>query len=143
KKLAQAALKELGEDDVEALRPARGWGRGEIDAVEWSAFLWNRGVIRIGPTKYFQTKSEHSIGDVKVDSLLIEIFKGYHEKARSSFVIEAPGLPKPQAKYARYRCQEHFERLSAWLRCKGVSTHKPLHTLRKEFGSLICDEDGI
>ena len=64
-------------------------------------------------------------------------------KSASPFVIEAPGLPKPQARYVHYRCQAHFERLAAWLRTQGVSAHKPLHTLRKEFGSLICDEDGI
>ena len=149
KKLAQAAIAELREDDSEAckvffLAAGAGLRRSEIDALEWTAFLWSRGVIRIGPTKYFQPKSEHSIGDIDIDSFLLEIFKGYHATATSTFVIEAPGLPKPQARYVHYRCQEHFERLSAWLRARGVSTNKPLlHTLRKEFGSLICEAEGI
>jgi hypothetical protein len=73
-------LEELKEGDPEAckvffLAAAAGLGRGEIDALEWSAFLWNRCVIHIGPTK--QLKTEHSIGDVEVDAELMEIFQTY------------------------------------------------------------------
>jgi integrase len=105
--------------------------------LEWSAFLWDRNVIRIAPTKHFHPKSEHSIGDVEVDLELMAIFKRYHQQTRQSFVVEAPGIPKLQAAYVDYRSQEHFERLIAWLRSKGVKTRRPFHTLRKEFGSLI------
>jgi hypothetical protein len=38
---------------------------------------------------------------------------------------------------------ENFERLTAWLRKKGVKANKPLHALRKEFGSQICAVHGI
>ena len=33
-------------------------------------------------------------------------------------------------------------RRADWLREKGLKT-KPLHTFRKEFGSLVCDRHGI
>jgi hypothetical protein len=33
--------------------------------------------------------------------------------------------------------------LLAWLRTKGIVSRKPLHTLRKEFGSLIHERYGI
>jgi integrase len=33
--------------------------------------------------------------------------------------------------------------LNAWLRSKGVNTKKPLHTLRKEYRSLINKPHGI
>jgi hypothetical protein len=42
-----------------------------------------------------------------------------------------------------YRCESHFDTLNAWLRGKGVNTQKPLHTLRKEYGSLINKAHGI
>jgi integrase len=42
-----------------------------------------------------------------------------------------------------YRCKSHFQRLSAWLRRQGVVDEKPLHTLRKEFGSLVNRAHGI
>src|SRR5262249_52359245 len=42
-----------------------------------------------------------------------------------------------------YRCQPTFERLYAWLRGKGVDDKKPLHVLRKEFGSVINQKHGL
>ena len=45
--------------------------------------------------------------------------------------------------YAHYRCAPTFDKLIAWLRSKGVTGEKPLHTLRKEFGSLIAQKFGI
>ena len=33
--------------------------------------------------------------------------------------------------------------LLGWLRSKGVNSKTPLHSLRKEFGSLINDQHGI
>jgi integrase len=45
--------------------------------------------------------------------------------------------------YQYYRCQELFERLTIWLRENGVKDNKPLHVLRKEYGSQICAIHGI
>jgi integrase len=42
-----------------------------------------------------------------------------------------------------YRCNAVFERVNAWLRAQGVDSPKPLHTLRKEIGSIIASEHGI
>jgi hypothetical protein len=33
--------------------------------------------------------------------------------------------------------------LTAWLRGKGVKANKPIHELRKEFGSLVNEKFGI
>jgi hypothetical protein len=35
-----------------------GLRRKEIDLLEWPSFRWDRGVIRIEPTRYFHPKSE-------------------------------------------------------------------------------------
>jgi hypothetical protein len=45
--------------------------------------------------------------------------------------------------YQYYRCQEHFEGLIGWLRTQGLRSKKPLHELRKSFGSLINQKAGI
>jgi hypothetical protein len=37
----------------------------------------------------------------------------------------------------QYRAKAVFERLSAWLRKHGVFARKPIHELRKEFGSMV------
>jgi hypothetical protein len=42
-----------------------------------------------------------------------------------------------------YRCDPVFNTLIAWLRKHGVNAHMPLHTLRKEIGSIITSEHGI
>jgi integrase len=36
-----------------------------------------------------------------------------------------------------------FEHLIGWLRAKGIKSNKPLHDLRKEFGSLINQKHGL
>ena len=120
-----------------------GLRRPEIDLLEWTAFRWNEGLIRIEATRYFQPKSEDSAGDVEIDAELLAAFRGYHAKTRGEFVIESKVKPKPGAAYWDYRCQKDFEALTGWLRKAGVSGVKPLHTLRKEYGSQICAKHGI
>ena len=120
-----------------------GLRRNEIDKLEWSAFRWSEGVIRIEATHHFQPKSEDSIGDVDVDPELLEIFRGFQARAKGTFVIESSNAPRVAARYAHYRCQKEFEKLNAWLRAVGVVANTPLHTLRKEYGSQICAKHGI
>jgi integrase len=120
-----------------------GLRRREIDLLEWSSFLWDSDVIRIQTTRYFQAKTEDSFGDFEVDHQLIEIFRGCRARASGPFVIESSGTCKPRAAYAQYRCLSIFQRLTSWLRAKGIFSKKPLHTLRKEFGSLINARAGI
>ena len=62
-----------------------------------------------------------SAGDVVVDSELLEIFRGYHARAKSSsFVIESKNEPDVNAPFEHYRCHAEFVDLIAWLRSKGV-----------------------
>jgi len=51
--------------------------------------------------------------------------------------------PRPGSTYPHYRSQRIFKRLTNWLREHGVNGERPRHTLRKEFGSQICDRHGI
>ena len=73
---------------------------------------------------------------------MLEAFRGYqarHGPVRDRVVRASDyrhalrPLPLPGA----------FKKLIAWLRAKGVDGEKPLHTLRKEFGSLIAQQFGI
>jgi len=147
-KLIEKAREELSTEAPEQfkiflLAVMAGLRRNEIDKLEWSAFLWEEGLIRIEATRWFHPKSEDSIGDVEVDPELMELFRGYRAKATASFVIESRNDPRPEATYEHYRCQYLFEKLSEWLRKKGVKSKTPLHSLRKEFGSQICSREGI
>jgi integrase len=148
KKLTRAAHEELALSDPPAflafvLALGAGLRRIEIDRLEWSAFRWNDNVIRIEPTQHFDVKTEHSIGDVSLDPELMSMMHGYAARARSNFVIESPNLPRKRATFENYRAQNVFERLSAWLRSKGVSALKPIHELRKESGSMVNRKHGL
>jgi integrase len=120
-----------------------GLRRGEIDLLEWSSFRWEDGLIRIEATRWFHPKSEDSLGDVELEPEVLERFRDYHAQAKGNFVIESPNEPRPGATFDHYRAQAHFEKLIAWLRKNGVRSKTPLHSLRKEFGSQICDREGI
>jgi integrase len=147
-KLIATAQKELAgswpeQFKIFLLATFAGLRRGEIDLLEWSSFRWAQGLIRIEATKWFHPKSEDSLGDVELDPEVLELFRGFHARARGSFVIESRNDPRPGATFEYYRAQDHFEKLVAWLRKNGVRSKTPLHSLRKEFGSQICDREGI
>ncbi len=75
----------------------------------------------------------------------MEIFRGYYAKSRSNFVIESGNpLSKKHATRQHYRAQRVFKkRLNPWLRKHGVTSQKPLHELRKEFGSQVNKRHGL
>jgi integrase len=143
--LIQAAQKELPPEQLKVflLATMAGLRRNEIDKLEWRAFHWDRRFIRIEATPYFQPKSEDSVGDVEVDPELLRVFRGFKARASGEFVIESDVDARVGTTYSHYRCQKHFEALTEWLRAKRVPGNKPLHTLRKEFGSQICNKFGI
>ena len=120
-----------------------GLRRNEVDKLEWSSFLWGENIIRLQTTEHFQPKTEESLADVDVDADLMDLFKQFHEKAVSVFVVESPVAPRLNATYAHYRCDVVFKHLTIWLKKAGVPGLTPLHTLRKEFGSLMCTRYGI
>jgi hypothetical protein len=146
-------LLESAREELAASRPEQfkifllgamaGLRRNEIDKLPWSAFRWDEGVIHIAATEYFRPKSRESENDIPVDPELMEIFRGYHARARSGFVIESDSAPDNGKPYEQYRCQRDFVELIGWLRAHGVVSRTPLHTLRKEFGSQINARFGL
>lgn len=91
----------------------------------------------------FQGKSEHSVNDVDLDPELMALFKTFKEKATGAFVIESEVAPKPGVTYTHYRANKDFKKLTRWLRAHCVVGMRPLHILRKEFGSQINEKHGI
>jgi len=120
-----------------------GLRRNEIDKLEWAAFQWEEGTIRIETTRYIAPKSEDSAGDVEVDAELMSLFRGFRAKAKGNFVVQSSVAPRLGVDYNHYRCQRDFEALTKWLREHEVTGNRPLHTLRKEFGSQLCAKHGI
>jgi integrase len=146
--LIKKAQQDLGQTQPEQfkiflLASTVGLRRREIDLLEWTAFRWEQGVLRIEPTKYFRPKSEESISDLPLDPEVLQIFRNFREKAAGPFVIASSVDPRPGANYNHYRCEAEFQRLSAWLKQSGVATAKPIHCLRKEYGSAVNSKFGI
>lgn len=115
----------------------------EIDSLLWRQVDLKAETISIEATPYFKPKSEDSAGVVEIDSEIAEILQGYRAKARGEFVIESNRPPRPNASYHYLRADRAFHSLNAWLKTQGVTAGKPLHELRKEFGSQVCREFGI
>ena len=143
--LVKSAQKDLGQEQFKIFLLAimAGLRRNEIDKLEWQAFDWDAGVIWVRATSHFSPKSEDSSGSVEIDAEVVELFRGFHARKTSDFVIESRVPARPQGSYAHYRCQRHFDALLKWLRFKGVDARRPLHTLRKEYGSQVCARHGI
>jgi integrase len=72
-----------------------------------------------------------------VDPEILEVLHGLKARAKSPFVVPSPRVPGRTATCHYYRCEPIFDRVTAWLKQHGVSARKPLHALRKEYGSLI------
>jgi integrase len=142
--LTREALSELPPEPLKffLLAALAGLRRGEIDSLEWGAFNWDKAIITIGRTQWFKPKSENSVRSVELDHEVLALFHGYLAKAGGPFVIESKRSPRQNAPAGWYRCEETIKALSDWLKKKGLKT-KPLHTLRKEFGSVVCDLHGI
>jgi integrase len=146
--LIKAANKDLRAAAPEAykiflLAVAVGLRRKEIDLLEWPSFRWEESAIRIQPTRFFHPKSEDSIADLPVDAEVMDLFRKYHESQKGVFVIKSKRPPLPAKPQQYYRCESTFHELTNWLRDHGVSGNKPLHTLRKEYGSLLTRIYGI
>ncbi len=143
--LIRDAMRELPEEQLKIflLATMAGLRRNEIDKLQWSSFRWDDHAIRIETTDFFSPKTSDGEGEVPIDKELLGLFRGWAARATSTFVIEADAEPYAGATYTHYRAQPHFEALTEWLRAKGITAIKPLHELRKEFGSLICAKYGI
>jgi integrase len=146
--LASAAHGDLARAEPEQFKIfllafAVGLRRGEIDRLAWSQFNWSKGQINVEVTAHGDTKTDSSIAPVDVDPAVMEIFAKFKKSASGEFVVESTVAPRPGVNWHHYRCACTFRRLNGWLRGKGVDTPNPIHTLRKEFGTLICQRFGI
>jgi integrase len=78
-----------------------------------------------------------------LDDEVIAELKAMMPASQSPFIVTSNREPRNDSKRAYYRCDKVIDRLTAWLRKKGITAHKPLHELRKAFGALIATHHGI
>jgi len=141
--LLRDAKSELVEKNPEAFKVillalGAGLRRGEIDSLTWGQVDAEKNVVRVMATTTFETKTAGSEGEVFVDPGLIAELEAFRAKATGLYVLESERAAKSGNSIQYYRAEDTFDSTTAWLRSKGVLASKPLHTLRKEFGSLVC-----
>jgi integrase len=147
--LMAMAREELAEKDPESFKVmilalVCGLRRAEIDNLLWRAFDFANSSMRVETSEFHELKSEDSAGKLDLDADTLALFRGYRaKKPKAVFVVESPLKRDSKTKPGRYRCNPVFKRVLKWLRKQGVDGHKPLHTLRKEIGSIIASEHGI
>jgi integrase len=119
-----------------------GLRKAEIDGLEWRHINFTRAVILVEPTEYRGLKSAESAAEVQIDPVLVEELRQFKPKGDPQFVIES-GLPALKVDRQYYRAEPVFQSLYGWLRAQGIKNRHPLHSLRKEFGSLINAQYGL
>jgi integrase len=152
--ILQAGLVELQNQKPEVFKAliltlVLGLRRAEADTLLWRQVDFKKGEVLIEPTEHYGLKSYNSAGVIALDSQTLAFFKTWKanaeearkgkagEAAKPVFVMESPLMPKPDARTPVWRCKDTFTELLAWLRGKGVNDRKPIHTLRKEAGTIL------
>lgn len=150
--ILRAAQSELAMQEPEAFKLLLltlncGLRRSEADALLWSQFNFQKRVLVIADNDYRRLKSKKSAGSIDLEPELCALFQGFMAKAQSPFVLEASRHIRFASAHDRksrgYRCERTHQSLLAWLRKHGVKGIRPMHTMRKEIGSIIASRDGI
>lgn len=123
-----------------------GLRHSEADKLLWQQINLDAGTLEMRDTEHKALKSKDSAGVIALDAEMVALLRGYKARAKGAFVLETPRrerVPFTEHVSRTYRCDVTFKRLLAWLRAKGVPGNHPIHTLRKEIGSIIASRDGI
>lgn len=121
-----------------------GLRRNEADKAQkdWITKQNGRRILTVQETPHFKPKSKESRPIPIDDAGLVAALETVMDSHVSPFII--PGrLPKQhdqgkEPKNLVYRCDSAHRHLTAWLRQRGLTSDKPCHQLRKEFGSYVA-----
>lgn len=146
--LLTAAVDELSVQNPDAftiivLALLLGLRRGEIDGFRWDMMNWERKHIALEGHDTLRLKTATSRAQVPVEPELLNLLWQYKEVARGEFVVQSKNPARKTKYYRHYRCENLFKFVNNWLRDHGVTAIKPLHTLRKEYGSLVVEKFGL
>jgi len=118
-----------------------GLRRGEIDKLLWSQVDFPNGCIWVETTAVHAPKAD-SDGKIPLDFQIIQLLQNWQSESEDDFVIKGSEA-KAAGNKVQYRANRAHEELIPWLHKKGITSRMPIHTLRKEFGSIICAQAGI
>ncbi|HYC71617.1 MAG TPA: tyrosine-type recombinase/integrase [Opitutaceae bacterium] len=120
-----------------------GLRRTEIDRLRWDMVNWERKHLALVPHEFLHLKTPGSSAPIPLEPELLELLREHRKRATGDYVVASKNPPRNAKHYRHYRCEALFKSINRWLRNNGVSTQKPLHTLRKECGSLVVERYGL
>lgn len=147
--LLATARTELKEDHPETYKMLLlclvcGLRRTEADLLLWTSIDFETQCIRVEPSEHYQLKSSSSAGDVAMPTDMSDFFQKQFILRKSEFVLEAKKPPvRHLSMHTYFRADKTHKHLMAWLKKQGVTDPKPIHALRKEYGSQINKQFGI
>jgi len=149
--ILRAAMEELAPAEPEVFKALIltlicGLRRSEADAMQWAQVDLEAGTLEIMDTEHRALKSADSAGKIALDAEVVALLRGFKAKTKSPFILETPKLARSafkEHKSRTYRCDATHTTLIEWLRKNGVNGKRPIHTLRKEIGSIIATREGI
>lgn len=144
--LIRKAFVELHGEDLVIFVLAIGGGlrRKEIDNLEWSRVNMANRTITVMKPRNGRLKTGSSCGVVLLEKRFMDVLEQHARRGRNGYVLCPDRPAQPRTKIRSYRCKKELNRVLGWLRQNGVTeTDKPLHAMRKEFGSNICKHKGI
>ena len=124
-----------------------GLRRSEIDTLTWNQVDLgsDEPSVRIALTEYFHPKSESSSRSIPLAESVRDLLRESRQMhPESIFVIESSedSVNAGSAHY-KLRASDEFGEVYKWLRGQGIDSPQPLHSLRKEFGSMVNQRGGI
>lgn len=120
-----------------------GLRRKEVDWLKWEHLDFGSNRINVQSTEYSQLKTHDSENYVDIPTFIMKIFKSFMQSSKSEFVVESKRKAETPKEPSDYRCSASYRKLNKWLRSKGITSQKPIHTLRQEAVSLVAEKQGI
>jgi integrase len=122
-----------------------GLRRDEIDTLTWTQIDFTRAKINVCTNEFTSAKTHGSERAVDISDAFSRMLKCFREEFPGDrFVIHNSVQPNTKLKTQHhYRCYRLFRFISKWLVENGITDRKPLHALRKEYGSEIAKNHGI
>lgn len=141
--LLKKAMDELPRPELTTviLALCAGMRRREIDALTWASVFPDR--IEVAPSEEYALKSEESAGAVPLDPVVGKMLAAWKAECLPSAYVVRCDEPARKVGRTLYRSAHVQEKVVAWLRENGVATNCPIHTLRKECGSLVAALAGV
>ena len=147
-----------------------GLSRSEMDRLSWEQVDLQNGniairatrpprqlnlawrfLIVVDETRFYEPKTANRVGKVPLSEYAIETLRSYkshqmdkiegHHGFNPNAYFVLPGA-MPSDDMPKIRANPTFKRLTKWLRIKGLTDQKPIHSLRKMASSNIFDQTG-